>query len=118
MVACDSNPYKTGENLFNNYCANCHMDDGKGLGDLIPTITGTDYMKKNPNSIVCIIRYGLKDTITVEGKTYAEPMLGIPELDDIAITNIANYINYRWPYRSEYLTIADTRKILDTCRAE
>ena len=46
--------------------------------------------------VPCIIRYGLADTIQVNGKDYWQPMTGIAHLTDIEISNIINYINEAW----------------------
>lgn len=92
------------------------MEDGNGVGNLIPPLAQADYMQQHADELACIIRYGLADSIKVNDKIYSEQMLGIPELDDVAITNIANYINYKWPFRENYFSITETRKQLDNCR--
>ncbi|MEN0050399.1 MAG: cytochrome c, partial [Bacteroidota bacterium] len=70
FITCQENPYQQGYYLYQNYCANCHMDDGSGLGKNIPTIVGADYIAKNRIQLPCIIHQGLEDTIVVNGITY------------------------------------------------
>ena len=113
--ACSSNPYKSGEVLYESFCAGCHGTDGLGLGDFYPPIKDSDYLKEHADKLTCMIRDGMIDTIMVNGKTYREPMPAIPRLNDVAITNINNYINYAWPYREGATTIVDVRAALKKC---
>jgi len=113
--ACSTNPYKSGEVLYKNFCSSCHGVEGEGFGDLYPPIAGSDYLKNHAGDLTCMIRNGMWDTITVNGKVYSEPMPEIPQLDDVAITNINNFINYKWPYREEMVTITEVREELQSC---
>ena len=113
--ACSTNPYKSGEVLYTNFCSSCHGVEGEGFGDLYPPLADSDYLKNHAGDLTCMIRNGMWDTITVNGKIYDEPMSAIPRLDDVAITNINNYINYRWPYRDGMVMITEVRKELEGC---
>ena len=64
-------PYKKGEALYKTHCANCHMPDGTGLEGNIPPLAGSDYFLANPVATACNIRYGLQDTIRVNGRVYS-----------------------------------------------
>ncbi len=81
-----------GKNLYEFYCSSCHMQDGQGLKSLYPPVAQSDYLTENINSLACIIRYGINDTIQVNGRTYNNPMVGIPKLNDVEIANVINYI--------------------------
>ncbi|MCB0705889.1 MAG: cytochrome c [Saprospiraceae bacterium] len=94
--SCQKKPYKQGERLYVNFCANCHMEDGSGLIGNIPPLADSDFFRDNMSLVPCIIRYGLADTIQVNGKDYWQPMTGIAHLTDIEISNIINYINEAW----------------------
>ncbi|HND87708.1 MAG TPA: cytochrome c, partial [Saprospiraceae bacterium] len=69
---CQPNPYRDGEALYKSQCANCHMDKGTGLSGLIPTLVQSDYLQTHRATLPCALRYGLRDTIVVNGKTFAE----------------------------------------------
>lgn len=113
--ACSTNPYKSGEALYGSFCASCHGADGKGFGDLYPPIADSDYLRAHADELTCLIRNGMWDTIVVNGKTYKEPMPENLRLDDIAINNINNYINYMWPYKEGRTTITEVRAELEAC---
>lgn len=96
LFACDYQPYSQGAELYNFYCANCHMEDGSGLKALIPPLAQADYLKDHQSEIACLIKKGIKGPITVNGTVYTTEMAGIPKLNDIQINNIINYINNAW----------------------
>ncbi len=116
-LRCDSQQGRLeGANLYRVHCANCHMENGEGLGALIPPLAGSDYLAAQRKKLPCIVRHGLQDTIEVNGTQYAEAMAGIESLSDIQITNILNYINTSWgndlpPYRLD-----EVRQLLRQCQ--
>jgi mono/diheme cytochrome c family protein len=116
LVSCTSQPYTDGERLYQTNCANCHLDDGKGLGALIPPLAGSDHLASQAERLPCIIRYGLSDTIVVNGKTYAEMMPGVPALSDIEVTNLSNYVLHRWSPGRRPLSLEEGRAVLEKCR--
>ena len=115
---CEPNPHRIGERLYKLNCSNCHMDNGEGLSALIPPLAKSDYLGKNREKLPCILRYGLKDTIVVNGKNYAEEMPGVATLSDIAITNILNYINNSWGNNHEPYRLDEIQQLLDKCRSK
>lgn len=116
MYNCRPNPYREGERLYKSNCANCHMDDGGGLNALIPPLAGADFLKKNREKLPCLLRHGLKDTIVVNGRTYAEEMPGVEALSDIQIVNILNYVNSNWGNQNEPYRLDEVRNSLEKCR--
>ncbi len=115
LAACGESHFHQGENLYVTHCANCHMEDGTGLGDLIPPLAGADYLRDNPLKIACIIRHGMTGEVVVNGKTYNNPMAGIPGLTEFQIANIINYINQAWGNDYGYVKLADIRRALEEC---
>ena len=115
---CGTNEFRQGHNLYDQHCASCHMEEGTGLGQLIPPLAGADYVRDNNLATACIIRYGLVDSIVVNGKQYGEqPMAGIGELSDFQIVNIMNYINHAWGNDYGFVKLADVRQRLEECKA-
>jgi mono/diheme cytochrome c family protein len=116
LTGCEQSPYRDGEALYKTQCANCHMDDGVGLGALMPPLAGADYLKNERDRLPCILIHGLADTIVVNGKTYAEKMPGVPTLTAVEVTNILNYINNAWGNQNGVFTLEEVRKALETCK--
>ena len=111
----EQNTYRIGERVYKANCANCHMDEGQGLGELIPPLANADYLKNNRDKLACIVRYGLKDTIVVNGRQYSEQMAGIPKLEDVAVVNLLNYIGHSWGNDLKPYTLEEVRTLLEQC---
>jgi len=115
MVQCQQNPYAHGKIMYENFCVNCHMEDGTGLKGNIPPLAGADYLINHADKLPCIIRYGINEEMVVNGETYHAPMEGIPQLKEVEIANIINYINHEWGNNNGYTSIQAVRKQLETC---
>ncbi len=114
--SCEKNTFQEGERLYKVHCANCHMDDGIGLSALIPPLAGSDYLNKHREQLPCILRYGLSDTIFVNGKMYAEKMPGVSTLSEIHIANLLNFINNSWGNRNGVYRLEEVRAALEKCK--
>lgn len=115
QTACQSEPFKQGKILYTNFCANCHMDDGSGLEGIYPPLANADYIAEDPLKMVCIIRNGMEGEIVVNGKTYNQPMEGIPQLTEFEISNIINYINQAWGNEYGFVKMGNIRTQLENC---
>ena len=104
-----------GERLFETNCANCHMEAGKGLQELIPTVRNADFVVNNPEKLACIIRNGIKGEITVNGKKYNQPMTAAPHLSEIEITNIVNYLLEIQEKKLKKRNLLEVQQDLKTC---
>jgi mono/diheme cytochrome c family protein len=116
-MACITNPYRDGEALYKRQCANCHQDNGRGLGALIPPLDSADYLGLHRDKLPCIIRYGLQDSIVVNGQGYTGQMPGAATLSDIDVTNILNYVNTAWGNQYSTYKLDEVRALLEQCSA-
>lgn len=91
------------------------MTDGSGLASLIPSLTDVDYLKDNRAKLPCIIKYGLEGPIEVNGKNYNEKMEGFIHLTDAEISNIANYVLYKWSANEAPMLPEDVSESLSKC---
>lgn len=106
------NPYDQGRVLYEYHCGNCHLSSGEGIAALIPPLKQADYMDEHWEEMPCIIKYGLSDTILVNGVEFSSEMLGIKELGPVEISNLMNFINYEWNNESKPFITADGVKVL------
>lgn len=113
---CKDTPFEQGKILYENFCANCHMDDGSGLEGLIPPLAQADYYRENLLESACQIRYGMEGPLQVNGRTYDQPMPGTDKLTEFEITNILNYINASWYSDLPYVKLQDVRTKLEACK--
>lgn len=117
-TSCDREPYPQGKILYQNFCENCHMDNGSGLEGLIPPVVGSDYVRDQVAGTACIIRYGREEPMMVNGRQYTQPMPASPNLSDFEITNIINYIRHAWDNDYGYVTLEEVREALEECKPE
>ncbi len=111
-----SKGFSQGRQLYLNHCANCHGADGQGLRSLYPPIAQSDYLENNYEELACIIRFGIDKTLTVNGKSYSTPMVGLDELSEIEICNIVNFISTEWHPKNSYISLKDINMIIGKCK--
>ncbi|RIV21623.1 cytochrome c [Fibrisoma montanum] len=103
--------------LYKTYCANCHQTDGKGLEALYPPIAGSDYLV-NKNTVTCLIRYGQRGPIVVNGKTYNRPMPAQLQLSDLEVAELMTYIYNEWGGETKVTDVKTVSPILATCKQQ
>jgi mono/diheme cytochrome c family protein len=116
FVACGKTDYRQGKNLYAQHCTSCHMDDGKGLGKLIPPLANSDWLKNNQEVVTCLLINGMEGEIIVNDTSYNQPMPGNGELSDFQVTNIINYINHAWGNDYGIAIVADVRSQAAGCQ--
>jgi cytochrome c551 len=110
--------YNQGELLYQKRCSNCHQKDGSGLGRLYPPLDTSDFMTKNFDDVICLIRYGKKGELVVNGVTFNQPMPGIPTLTDLEIAEIATYIYNSWSHDRGIVDVSEVSALQKTCKSE
>ncbi len=113
---CGAPSYKQGENLYRTYCANCHMEDGSGLAQLIPPLASSDWLRDNQDTLPCIIYHGMSGPIIVNGIEFDGQMPSNKQLTPVLINNIINYINHAWGNDFGQADIRHTEAALEKCR--
>ena len=108
--------YIDGQALYKLHCANCHQDNGQGLAGLYPPIAGSDFLEKNKELILCSMRYGLKDTIVVNGKSFHQAMPANTQLQALDVAEIATYIYNEWGNEKEITEVKYVQKVLENCK--
>lgn len=106
---------KVGKQLYDENCSSCHGLEGEGLRKLIPPLANTDYFRENKNRLACITKFGLEDSILVNGVIYNQPMIGNIELEDDEIRDILNYMIDQWYPEFQKFTLNDVKNQIDNC---
>lgn len=101
--------------LYKTYCANCHQNNGQGLEALYPPIANSDYLV-NKNSVICLIRYGQKGEIVVNGKRYNRPMPAQPQLSDLEVAELTTYIYNEWGKETKVTDVKTVSQTLADCK--
>ena len=79
-----------GKEIYNDFCAQCHLENGKGVKGIYPPLAESDFLK-DINRTIHSIKYGLKGPITVNGEKYNSIMVS-QGLEDEEISDVVNYI--------------------------
>lgn len=104
--------YTNGRQLYTQYCQNCHMPEGKGLGQLIPPLAQSDYLLDDLSRAARIVKYGQKGPIVVGGKNYNQPMPANPDLTNQEVQMLLAYVGNAWGNTSEIMEVAQIQKAL------
>ena len=83
-----------GQEIYKDFCAQCHLEDGKGVKGIYPPLAESDFLK-DINRTISSIKYGLKGPIIVNGEKYNSIMVS-QGLDDEEISDVVNYILNSW----------------------
>lgn len=105
-----------GMELYKVHCANCHQMDGNGLKNLYPPIANSDYLAGNKEKLMCGIKFGINDTLTINGKAYSQAMPANALLKDLEIAEILTFIYNKWGNEKVITETDQVKKQIETCR--
>ena len=106
-----------GEALYQTHCSNCHQSDGTGLRKVYPPLKDSDYLESmSPAVLACQIRYGVSDTLVVNGVSYTMPMPGIRSLTALEVAEIVTFVDQTWGKKRGLYSVKEAERALDSCR--
>jgi len=100
-----------GEEIYQDFCLQCHLDNGKGVENAFPPLAKSDYLQNNIEASIRAIKYGLRGEITVNGNTYNGVMVN-QGLDEEEVADVMNYILNSWGNKAEnQITVAQVLEV-------
>jgi len=105
-----------GQQLYKIHCSNCHQLNGKGLGRLYPPLDNSDFMDRQFEEVLCVIKYGKKGSIEVNGVEYNMEMKGNPGLTDLEVAEIATFIFNNWSLKRGLIDVQEVSQRLSDCK--
>ena len=100
-----------GEEIYQDFCLQCHLDNGKGVENAFPPLAKSDYLQNNIEASIRGIKYGLRGEITVNGNTYNGVMVN-QGLDEEEVADVMNYIQNSWGNKTEnQITVAQVLEV-------
>lgn len=115
VASCDYKPRNQGKVLYDRECQSCHMENGQGLGSLMPPLANADFVMENQEQLACIIRNGMEGNVVVNGINYSGNMPANKQLTDVEIANLVHYIIEVLNEQPDNFTIQDVRSQLESC---
>lgn len=104
-----------GRQLYNAHCSNCHQEEGEGLAALYPPVKNTGYVTEDVSRTICIIKFGMKGEILVNGKTFDQEMPANPGLSDLEIAEITTFLLNEFNDSTMLVTQPEVRSALKNC---
>jgi mono/diheme cytochrome c family protein len=105
-----------GEVLYVKHCSNCHQKNGEGLAALYPPLARSDYLRDSLSAVICLIRNGISGELTVNGRTFNQPMPGVPTLTDLEVAEIVTYIGNSWGNETGLTPVKRVSDVAEGCR--
>ena len=100
-----------GEEIYQDFCLQCHLDNGKGVENAFPPLAKSDYLQNNIEATIRGIKYGLRGEIIVNGNTYNGVMVN-QGLDEEEVADVMNYILNSWGNKAEnQITVAQVLEV-------
>ncbi len=84
-----------GAQLYRSKCMNCHMTKGGGIEKFYPPLANSDYLKKNTEDAIKMVKYGSNKPIKVNGVKY-NGLMPASGLTDKELVAVFNYIMNSW----------------------
>ncbi len=100
-----------GERIYNTYCANCHLIDGKGDGLRFPSLENSEYVNGNKRRLINILLNGFKQNITVKGKQFNSIMPSHSFLSDDDAALVLTYVRQNFKNNASPILAKDINKL-------
>jgi glucose/arabinose dehydrogenase/mono/diheme cytochrome c family protein len=81
-----------GAQLYNLYCAACHLRDGKGDGARFPSLAGTDWVTGDKRKLIDVVLNGLEGPIVVNEQPFNGIMPPHSFLKDSDVASVLTYV--------------------------
>lgn len=103
-----------GKAIYDINCLNCHQENGQGVASLIPAINDPQRLHQIKENIACLIRQGRKgeDSLTFHY------MPAHPQLSEVQIMHITNYLLSQWGQNEVPYNIKEVRTQLESCPSQ
>lgn len=84
-----------GAEIYQDFCLQCHLDNGKGVANVFPPLAQSDYLANNLKESIRAVKHGLRGPIVVNGISY-DGIMTKQGLDDEEVADVMNYILNSW----------------------
>ena len=97
--------------VYEDFCMQCHLPDGKGVPKAFPPLDDSDYLMEKRKESIKAVKYGMSGEITVNGQKYNTAMAPLG-LTDEEVADVMNYIYNSWSNKnSKMVTVDEVSKI-------
>jgi len=106
-----SKSIERGSIVYEDFCMQCHLPDGKGVPKAFPPLDNADFLMNKRKESIRAIKFGLSGKIMVNGETYNAAMAPLG-LTDEEVADVMNYITNSWSNKnSKMITVDEVSKV-------
>ncbi len=100
-----------GREVYDGFCVQCHLPNGKGSKGIFPPLDGADWLKEKRKESIHAVKFGQSGEIVVNGVIYNNvmPPMG---LSDREVADVMNYIMNSWSNtQDKKVTVGEVKAI-------
>ncbi|MDH4445597.1 MAG: ThuA domain-containing protein [Akkermansiaceae bacterium] len=101
-----------GRDAYMKACIECHQADGRGVPDTFPPLTGSPWVKGDPDIMTLILLGGLTGPVEINGLHFNGVMPGHSHLTDAELAQIASFVRFAFGDKREEPITAEQVKAL------
>jgi mono/diheme cytochrome c family protein len=90
-----------GKQVYDKFCVQCHMNNGKGAPGMNPPLSGVDLVTGDKAAVIKIILNGLSEPMVINGETYNNAMPSHAFLNDQQIADVLTYVRNTFGNKAE-----------------
>lgn len=102
-----------GAKLYERHCANCHMEEGQGLKNLIPSLASSLYVQSHGADMACLLYHG---SVPATDSTRRQLMPANPDLSALELASLINFLKNSWGNSGESVKVQDVEAALKQCQ--
>ena len=95
-----------GNDIYIDFCMQCHLANGKGDGINVPPLDGSDWLTKKRKLSIESVKFGQNGPIAVKGKKFNNimPPLGLSNQE---VADVMNYIMNSWSNKQKKMVTVE-----------
>jgi mono/diheme cytochrome c family protein len=118
-VAADDPAMKTGQAVYRDNCAACHVANGSGIAQLFPTLKGSAAVQSSdPTSLIRVVLEGAQSVATDPAPTGPAMPSFSWKLSDADIAAVLTYIRNSWGNAASAISADDVKQLRDELTSE
>lgn len=94
-----------GADVYSKVCIACHQANGQGIPGAFPPLAKSDFLNKDVNRAIGIVKKGHTGAITVNGAKFNGSMPN-PNLTEQQVADVLTYVYGQWGNSKKVVTLA------------
>lgn len=100
-----------GKAVYDKYCVQCHMNNGKGAPGMNPPLSKVDLVTGEKKAVIEVVLQGLSKPMVINGETYNNAMPAHAFLSDQQIADVLTYVRNTFGNKAEAIKPEEVAKL-------